>query len=330
MEYLFKHILIFRCLVVGWPIVKGIRRLTSNPIRNVAPPVQSFDGKSNTATSGAPSEVGDEDFTIPKCKSEFVAKLQYSAEILGPTCTNETAKTRSLMKFDGCTAPPHAMRYLNGATQMGLRDPRSRLYDTRVRSVKCFVPQCPEAGFQSHVGNETKSECLTHMKQRIDANLDRKSTPGVDLSEKEMPPLTQMHQSTPVRKLSAGPADSFDFSEIDRMVNRIGGKRFAPDATTGHHRRQDSEIWKGVNGATHTASPSGYEFHRAPVAETVTWDGSTGSDTGYSVRDRRRSDDLGQGVRLNPHRNRQQEGHGDGGIFSDDDDDDDEGGGTSR
>ena len=149
--YLFKPIHEFCCIIIGRPIVKGIWRWASKPVRNVNHPVQSYDDKSNPATSGAPSEVGDGDFTIPICKSDFVAKLQSSVDILRPRRSNETAKPTSLMKFDGCASPPRTMRYLNGTAQLDLWDPCSRLYDAHVRSVKCFVRQCREAGFQPHV-----------------------------------------------------------------------------------------------------------------------------------------------------------------------------------
>lgn len=56
----------FLCLIVDWPIAKGIRRRESNPISNVALPVHAFDDKPNPATPGAPSEVGGEEFQIPK------------------------------------------------------------------------------------------------------------------------------------------------------------------------------------------------------------------------------------------------------------------------
>lgn len=75
------------------------------------------------------------------------------------------------------------------------------------------------------------------MKQRINANMDHKSAPVVDLAENAMPHPAQIPPGTLVRKLSSDSTDSFDFPEIDRMVNRIGGRRRTHEATTEHPMR---------------------------------------------------------------------------------------------
>ena len=64
-------------------------------------------------------------------------------------------------------------------------------------------------------------------------------------------------------------------------MNRVGGKCFAPDASTEHHMRQDTEIWKDGPGATTSVSPNVYEYLRSRIAETVSCDVPTGPD-GYS------------------------------------------------
>lgn len=64
------------------------------------------------------------------------------------------------------------------------------------------------------------------MRHRINDNLDLKSSPIVDLTEAEMPPLTQVPPDTPHRKLSANSQDSFDFSEIDKKDESGGWEMF--------------------------------------------------------------------------------------------------------
>ena len=213
--------------MIGWPAVKSIWRRDHKPAR-VPPNATSPDSRSNDATSGAPSEVGDEVFTIPKCKSAFVAKLQSSAGIHGPRFVDELARPIAIMKFDGRDAPPDAVKYANGHVQIELCDRRARLYDTHILSVRCFPPKCPGSGFQSRVGNETKLELLTHMKQRINASKVSLDPSVVDLTEMEIPPLSQPPPVAPLRKPSAGPTDSFGFSEIDRTMSRIGGEMSRP------------------------------------------------------------------------------------------------------
>ena len=176
--------------------MKGIWRWASKPVPNVGRIPKTLGDKSNPATSGAPSENDDEDFLIHKCKSVFITKLQSPSDLASRRCSDELVKPTSIMKFDGCTSPPHSLRYLNGNARLDLREHCSRLYDSHIRSVKCFAQQCPEAEFRSHVGSGIKLECLAHMRRRINVNLDLKSSPVVDLAEAEMPPLTQVSPDT--------------------------------------------------------------------------------------------------------------------------------------
>ena len=106
------------------------------------------------------------------------------------------------------------MRYLDGKIQLDLLDRRALMYESHSRSVKCYIPQCPEAGFHSQVGSEIKLERLTHMRHRITANLELKPSPVVDLAEADMPHLTQIPPGTPHRELSANSQDPFDFHRL--------------------------------------------------------------------------------------------------------------------
>ena len=101
-------------------------------------------------------------------------------------------------------------------------------------------------------------------------------------------------------------------------MNRAGGKYVAPDASTEHHMRQGSEIWKGGLGATTATSPNGYEYPRAPIMETVSWDGPVGSDGGHSGNYNR--NDRVSGGRRTSFNNRNQECQWVGEIYSDDED----------
>ena len=190
--YLFKPILIFCCIMIGWPVAKRIWRLAYKPVPDC--PVNSPDSRSNASTSGAPSEVGDDEFVIPKCKSAFIAKLQSPVDSLGPRCGNELFLPISIMKFDGCTAPPHAVKYANGVVQIEMRNQRSHLYDANAQSAECFSPHCPEAGFHSRVGHEPKLECLTHTKRRINTSKVSLEPSVVDLTEREMPLSPNLHR----------------------------------------------------------------------------------------------------------------------------------------
>ena len=88
--YLPKHIRIF-CFIIGWLIARGIWRWAHNPLRMINLPPHAFCDKSNPATPGAPSEIGDEDMVIRKCKSLRIAKLRSTAGISSTTGSNEAA-----------------------------------------------------------------------------------------------------------------------------------------------------------------------------------------------------------------------------------------------
>lgn len=79
---------------------------------------------------------------------------------------------------------------------------------------------------------------------------------------------------------------------------------------------KDAEIRKGGLGATTSTSPNDYEYPRAPITETVSWDGPAGSDAGHS-RNYNRNDRVSGGRRIS-FNNRNQEGRGVGDIFADD------------
>ena len=139
--------------MIGWPAVKRILRRAYNPVQDL-PTATAPDSRSNAAKSGAPSAVGDDEFIIQKCKSAFSTKLQSWVGILGPRCVDGLVLPISVMKFDGCDAPPRAVKYVTGIVQVELCDQCSRLYGDRAQSAKCFAPHRPEAGFQVLVGNE--------------------------------------------------------------------------------------------------------------------------------------------------------------------------------
>ena len=143
------------------------------------------------------------------------------------------------------------------------------------------------------------------MRHRIAANLELKHSP-VDLAESEMPHLTQIPPDTHHRKISARSQDPFDFPEIDKRANRVGGKCLAPEASAEHHMRKDDEIRKDGPGVTSSMAPSGYEYPRAPITETVSRDGPVGSGTG---RSRNYRNDRVPG-RRHMSFNRNQEGQG--------------------
>ena len=92
------------------------------------------------------------------------------------------------------------------------------------------------------VGSEEKIECLTHMYQRVSDFDTSRRTPVIDLAAAEMPALSRHVPKAPFRKPSLESTDSFDFSEIDQMANRIGGECFTPDATTEQHIKRDPLI----------------------------------------------------------------------------------------
>ena len=89
--------------------------------------------------------------------------------------------------------------------------------------------------------------------------------------------------------MSNDSSDSFGFSEIDRRMNRIGGKCCTPGAATENQFEQDPNIRNGPKRGTPAGSMDGYEYPRAPIAETVSWGVPDDSGNGHSVRNRRNS-----------------------------------------
>ena len=92
---------------------------------------------------------------------------------------------------------------------------------------------------------------------------------------------------------------------------------FHSDATTDHRLKQDSGIWKGPKFTTPEAPQAGYENPRAPIDETATRGAPPDSETGASLRCRRRGGDSLPIARRKPPQNQQQRGRGTGDIFSD-------------
>ena len=187
-EYFPKPILLFCCLMVGWPLVKQIWRWNYKP--DTISSHRASDSRSNAANYVAPSEVGDVEFSIPKCKSVSVTKLQSSVDILGHRCSNELVRLIPIMQFDGCTAPPHSVSYVNGHPCLEMCDICADLYNLHVRSAKCFDPECPDADFQSCVGNATQLEFFAHMEKRVNAAKVIVDQPAVGSTEHEMHPLS--------------------------------------------------------------------------------------------------------------------------------------------
>ena len=116
------------------------------------------------------------------------------------------------------------------------------------------------------------------MSQRSGSTEPIKRPPVVDLTLQDMPTLSQPDRATPCRKPSLEATDSFDFSEIDKRMGRIGGKCFAPDATTDAHFKRDSRIRESETDTSSNFPDRGLEPPRAPITETVTWDDPPDSD----------------------------------------------------
>lgn len=82
---------------------------------------------------------------------------------------------------------------------------------------------------------------------------------------------------------------SLIFSDVDQAANRIGGKCFTHDATKERRIDRDSRISSEGDGASTSFIGHGMDIPRAPITETVTWNGPPCSDIGLSQRGRRNS-----------------------------------------
>ena len=165
-ECRFKPIMIFCALIIGCPILGNIWKRNSN---RVAIPPKAVDSHPNAATSGVPSEIGEGELIIPKCTSVFISKMQYPVDLLARRCGNDIVSPCRLGKFDGCSSPLQSIKYIEGLDYIDLCSTCSTQYPNHVKTSKCYIRLCQEAGFLPMVGSEVKIERRTHMAHRVSA-----------------------------------------------------------------------------------------------------------------------------------------------------------------
>ena len=91
-QYLFKHVLISRSLIIACAVVKRVWKWNSTH----APVITgNLDSHSSAATHGSPSEVEDDDAPFPKCVSVFISKMQPVVDLLSRRCGNEVVSEES-------------------------------------------------------------------------------------------------------------------------------------------------------------------------------------------------------------------------------------------
>lgn len=76
-----------------------------------------------------------------------------------------------------------------------------------------------------------RTERLTHTGLRISSQEFVGRSPVAGLTLDDMPPLSRNSNQAPFRKQSFDSDESFDFSEINRRMDRMDGEFFTPDTS---------------------------------------------------------------------------------------------------